>query len=228
MIGKKMMTYFLFAGLITGIFTGCMNNNDDKIISKNKISVRESVKKIFTSPYEGRWGHVAVSKTGRNEYRGTKVSIYVWDVRKAKDEEKNDKNRDEFFVKYGDVGYQNCGFKRINDKTVELTFRWQMIPNYNGKIIGVIDRNSDMHLITSVNSGDTKLRYLSDKDIVEAISKYRTQNGLENLVYNRMTDEEFSKIKNSVRLDIENSKYIADQKKSFEREGSILAVKFID
>ena len=227
-MGKKMMSYFLFAGLISGILTGCMNNSDDKTISKNKMLVTESVKKIFTSPYEGRWGRVEVSKSGRDEYRGTKVSIYVWDIRKAKDEEKNDKNRDEFFVKYGDISYQNCGFERINDKTVELTFRWQMIPNYNGKIVGVIDRNSDMQLITSVNSGNTKLRYLSDKDIVESISKYGSQNGLPNLVYNRMTDEDFSKIKNSVRQDIENSKYIADQKKSFEREGSILNVKFID
>lgn len=212
---KKILFYFLLVGIIAVVFSGC---------AKNEVS-----------PYEGKWGYIKESNSGHSDYHGLKVCFDMIEIRKAKVEERNKKDRDEFVVKFGDASYFRVkGYpKKNNDGVVEVVYKWALAPTYNDKIIGVIDpqstdQESTMHLIRSFYVGENKLFYFKKRDYIEYVSEARLKHGMPNLIYRRLVDAEVADIKEVIRNDVKNSKYIASLKKSCKAKGEVLDIKFID
>ncbi len=239
MLIKKSCLSFLLVSFVIVTFTGCVNEKDNKVAINNTKVVTESIKKtgkeniskknIVTSPYEGKWGRVKESVSGSAAYYGTKKEIDFIDVRKAKVEERNDKNRNEHIVKFGSAYYHQLKkYQEVKKGVLEITYRWIMLPNHNNKIIGVEDKNSVMHLIQANNGGGQRLCYTPNEKTIKYVAEARRKDGFPDLVYNRLTDEDITGIKNTIRNDIKNSKFISDQREQLKKQGYTLEIKFID
>lgn len=239
MLIKKISLSLLLASFAVVIFTGCINEkNSDAMINNTKVvteSVNEptkvniSKKTVVTSPYEGKWGRVKERISGSAAYYGTKKEIDFIDVRKAKVEERNDKNRNEYIVKFGSAYYHQLkNYREIEKRVLEITYRWIMLPNHSNKIIGVEDKNSVMHLLQANNGGGQRLCYTPNEKTIKYVAEARRKDGFPDLVYNRLTDEDITDIKNTIRNDITNSKFISDQREQLKKQGYILEIKFID
>lgn len=239
MLSKKISLSLLLASFAVVIFTGCINEkNSDATINNTEVVTKTinepakgniSKKTVVTSPYEGKWGRVRESVSGSAAYYGTKKEIDFIDIRKAKIEERNDKSRNEYIVKFGSAYYHQLKkYQEIKKGVLEITYRWIMLPNHNNKIIGVEDKNAVMHLIQANNGGGQRLCYTPNEKTIKYVAEARRKDGFPDLVYNHLTDEDITDIKNTIRNDIKNSKFISDQREQLKKQGYTLEIKFID